>query len=321
VTRASGQRSLPSVATAENEVPVYLPSGAEHIFGVLTTPTGPASGTAVLFLHAGEQNLSCHRNRLWARLARELAGLGHHSLRLDFHGSGDSSGVLADRDVFGQAQTDVRSAVDWLHENYAQRIVLVATCWGALVGLVTAAGSDKVVRLGLVSPPLRVLQTGGSPDQRGLRRQENLWAAVRAAARIQVVQLLISRPDYRRWALARLGRRVLRRPATGASSPAATFQPASSFGHEMFATLASREVSVHVLFGEHDRTWLGLQEQGGLPDVGPAAAVLDVSVTPVSVHGLGTLLAQDVVRQHVLDWVSRAVLSGDPGDDRPQPAP
>jgi pimeloyl-ACP methyl ester carboxylesterase len=293
-----------SALTSRQEQPVYLLSGDEHVFGVLTLPLAASYDTAVLFLHAGEQNLSCHRNRLWTRLARELAGHGYACLRLDFHGSGDSSGILANRDVFGQAQTDVRTAVDWLRDVVAApRVVIIGTCWGALVAIAAAASSEGVVRAGLVSPPLRLLLTGGEVDQRGQLPHERLVPAIRSAASFRVLHLLATRPDYRGWVLSRLrgrlSRVLLRRKDVARARP----KPVASAGDRVFADLARRGVPVHVLFGERDRTYLGLQAHGGLPSGGPAAAVVDVSVTPAPVHGLETVLAQEVVRQHVLRWM------------------
>src|SRR3954451_8969081 len=108
-------------ATTADEVPVYLPAAGEHVFGILTRPTPPPNGTAVLCFHAGAQNLTSHRNRVYTRLCRDAAAPGCTAVRMDFHGTGDSSGVLVDRGVFGQTTVDVDVVVRWLTEQGVRR--------------------------------------------------------------------------------------------------------------------------------------------------------------------------------------------------------
>ena len=304
-------------ATTNDEQPVYLSAGAEHVFGILTRPTTQANGTAVLFLHAGEQNLSCHRNRLWTRLARELATQGYHCLRIDFHGSGDSSGVLVDRDALGQVQSDVRAAVEWLTGIGPRRIVIIGTCWGALVGLVAASNLPEVVRVGLVSPPLRLLFAGASADQRGQAPHERFAPALRIAASRRVLHLVLVRRDYRRWLLKRVGARLSRRLPSPQRSAATQVTTADRLHEAILGKIAARGVTAHVLFGEGDRTYQGLQDFGGLAAAGELpGSVFRVSVTPVSVHGLDSLEAQQTVADHVLEWMSLDGASeGGGGDD------
>src|SRR4051812_19325614 len=88
------------------ETPHYVPARAEHVFGMLTRPTGLTRGTGLLFLHAGV-NFSAHRNAMWSSLAREAASDGYLGLRIDYHGSGDSSGVLEHRGLGGQTGHEI----------------------------------------------------------------------------------------------------------------------------------------------------------------------------------------------------------------------
>src|SRR5439155_658117 len=74
----------------------FLPSRGEHIFGVWTRPTTAPNGIAAILLVGGIYGLSIGRNRLSVRLARTLASCGYHVMRLDLHGSGESTGEVRD---------------------------------------------------------------------------------------------------------------------------------------------------------------------------------------------------------------------------------
>jgi pimeloyl-ACP methyl ester carboxylesterase len=294
-------------ASTADEIPVWLPAGDEHVFGILTRPTGPSNGTAVLCLHAGAQNLTSHRNRLYTRLCREVAGAGYTAFRMDFHGTGDSSGVLVDRAVSGQTLVDVEVAVRWLTEQGARRIVIVGTCWGGLVALVAAARQDAIVSACLISPPLRLVETGASVTHRGLRR-ERLGRALSQALRPHVFRLLLVERQYRTWVVSRVRLRVSQAFAGRLGGP-------HSAGHgddhvqvsaqALFAPLLRRRVPIRVLFGEQDQTYLGLLEEGTLPSLEAAAEIIDMVVTPITVHGLTTVSAQDAVLHFVRDCLAR----------------
>jgi pimeloyl-ACP methyl ester carboxylesterase len=302
-----GEGSCVEPATTADEIPVYLPAGREHVFGILTRPTGPANGTALLCFHAGAQNLTSHRNRVYTRLCREVAGAGYTAFRMDFHGTGDSSGVLVDRDVSGQTLVDVDVAVRWLTEQGAQRIVVVGTCWGALVALVAAARHEGVVSTCLISPPLYLLETGASVTQGG-PRHERLSRALSHALRPHVFRLLLVEQEYRKWVISRVRRRVLLGLAArfgGFHSTRHGDDHVKPSAQSLFTPLLQRRVPIRVLFGEQDQTHLDLLKLGTVPSLEAASEIIDMVVTPVTVHGLATVRAQDAVAQYVKDCVAR----------------
>jgi pimeloyl-ACP methyl ester carboxylesterase len=290
-------------ATTAHEVPVYLAAGPEHVFGILTRPTVTANGTAVLCLHAGAQNLTSHRNRMYTRLCREVAGAGYTAFRMDFHGTGDSSGVLVDRSLSEQTLRDVDLAVRWLVEQGAKRVVVVGTCWGGLVALAAAARHDEVASACLISPPLRLVETGADATQRG-HTSKPLGHALRLGMHRDVLRMLLAERQYRRWVVSRVVGRVTRRlpKRTGARDGASRVEVSAQ---GLFAPLLRRRVPIRVLFGEQDPTYLGLVQHGPLPSLEAASGVIDMTVTPVTVHGLTTLRAQEAALEFVKDCLAR----------------
>ena len=82
-------------AGAGEESPVFFKAANHQLFGILTEPTGDPLGTVVIPLSGGGTPLSTNRNRFSVRLCREVARLGFHALRFDYHGIGESEGQVA----------------------------------------------------------------------------------------------------------------------------------------------------------------------------------------------------------------------------------
>jgi pimeloyl-ACP methyl ester carboxylesterase len=287
---------------------MYLPAGPEAVFAIATQPSGPGNGIGVLCLHAGVSSLTSHRNRMYTRLCREAAGAGCTALRMDYHGTGDSSGVLADRGIFGQTVDDVRAAVRWLTEHGVERIVAVGTCWGGLVALVSAAQLDAIVAVCLISPPLALVEAGADATERP-GKQEQLGRAFRHALRPHVIKLLVTEREYRRWVLRRirgraqrvLARRLARRPLP----PRGDEDDVRPSPHTVFAPLARRRVPLRVLYGEHDQAYRDLLAQGTMPALEAAAEIIEITVEPFAVHGFTSLRAQETTLQHARNCLAR----------------
>ena len=293
-------------AGARDEEAVYLSARGEHVFGILTSPTCPPNGVAVLLLHAGLQNMSSHRNGLWTTLCRELAGHGFTTFRMDFHGTGDSSGRLADRDVSGQTGSDVDAAVRWLSGRATQQLVIVGTCWGALVALAAAARHPAISCALLVTPPLHLVETGESPD-RGRPQHAPVGEVIRLGLRLHVARLIITDRGYRRWVLSRVRRRwawwrAERARAEGAADPT---------GVLLVEGLRRNRTDVRVLFGEQDRGYLSLLRTGGLRGL-RADDLFDVVVTPVPLHGMATLASQEAAHRQIVAWLTEPAVIREP---------
>jgi len=301
-------REFPCVepATAADEIPVYLAAGSERVFGILTRPSGSPNGTAVLCLHDA-QNLTSYRNRVYTRLCREVAGAGYAAFRMDFHGTGDSSGILVDRGVSGQTMVDVDVAVRWLTEQGAQHVAVVAPCWGSLVALVAAARHEAISSLYLIAPPLGLLETGASVTV-VRSRHEKLTRALLHVFRPQVLRLLLTEPRYRKWIFGRVRRRVSRGVSSRFGrdrSMRLAEDHVTVSAQNVITPLVRRGVPIHALFGERDPLYLDLLKQGPVRWLQTAAQIMDMVVTPVTVHGLTTLRAQDLAIQFVKDCLAR----------------
>jgi pimeloyl-ACP methyl ester carboxylesterase len=309
----STQASRSAAPAVADEVPVYLPAGSERVFGILTRPSGAANGTAVLCLHDA-QNLTSYRNRVYTRLCRDVAGVGYTAFRIDFHGTGDSSGMLVDRGVSGQTMLDVEVAVRWLTEQGAERVAVVAPCWGSLVGLVAAARHEAIASLCLIAPPLGLLETGASVTVVRSRHQR-LSHALSHALRPHVLRLLLTEKEYRTWIWRRVRRRASHSLAARFGGPR-SIRPAddhaSVSAESVITPLAKRRVPIHALFGERDPLYLDLLKQGAVPWLDVAREILDIQVTPVTVHGLTTVEAQELAIQFVKDCLVRDAETASP---------
>jgi len=151
----TGDKDLASVpGAAYREVPAFFAADGEHLFGVLTSPTGDPTGLCVTMLAGAWYGPATHRNRLFVRLARRLATeWGCHSLRVDFHGAGESTGVshLGLDDPF---PGDLTGAVHWLQSQGIHRHVVVGACLGSRTALMAAPEIDGLEGLVLLAPPL-----------------------------------------------------------------------------------------------------------------------------------------------------------------------
>ena len=99
---------------------------------------------AFIFLNAGVT----HRvgpNRLYARLARELAGDGFVALRFDFSGLGDSAVRTDDLPARKSVVFETREAMDCLAKTQGiEQFVLIGICSGATASLMVAREDPRV---------------------------------------------------------------------------------------------------------------------------------------------------------------------------------
>lgn len=124
--------------------------------GIITRPSTDQFNepvTAVVFLNAG----LVHRvgpNRLYVRLAREMAACGLVSLRFDFSGIGDSPASHDQRPPGERFAAEVQQALDVLaDETGASRFILTGICSGAALGYMVARADDRVSAVWLINPP------------------------------------------------------------------------------------------------------------------------------------------------------------------------
>jgi pimeloyl-ACP methyl ester carboxylesterase len=242
--------------------------------------------------------------RLWARLARGLAGSGSWVIRLDFTGSGDSSGEF-ERRHDGQPAADVAAGIDELMGRGAERLVVAGHCFGAVPAMALAVVRPAVRRVVLLSPPLTWVQRGQTVIQAG--GPAPLGAVVRSTLTREVASRFVTDPEYRRWLARRARRRVRSLAPTVRRAPADAGVPGDStatgrvlLGKEWLGQLTRNGVGVTIVYGSEDWMYADFLAacEGGLSSVISDPAV-EVVLHPESIHALDRSSAQDVVAAQV----------------------
>jgi pimeloyl-ACP methyl ester carboxylesterase len=141
------------------------------LVGVLTDPSWASSAQCgetddrrrrrelpgVVFSNAG----LVHRvgaNRLHVTLARKLAAKGIASLRFDHSGIGDSPPARDNHALRERRIAEIREAMRVLGDaTGTDRFLLCGHCSGALYSFVTAQSDPRVMGLGLLNPPGKLL--------------------------------------------------------------------------------------------------------------------------------------------------------------------
>ncbi|HSH89004.1 MAG TPA: alpha/beta fold hydrolase, partial [Ramlibacter sp.] len=133
------------------ESPIGFGPG-QSLFGILSEPlrvAGDDAGAdfAVVMINVGA-NTHIGPNRLYTRVARELASNGYRCFRMDLTGMGDSRpdlGFSNDR-LFSDASTaDARAAIDMLSARGVRRFYLLGICSGSFVAFQTALADPRVI--------------------------------------------------------------------------------------------------------------------------------------------------------------------------------
>jgi pimeloyl-ACP methyl ester carboxylesterase len=140
------------------EFPLFIPHEKEHLGAVATVPDGEARAMVLLLTGTGAPR--SHRFQMWTKAARGLAEHGIASLRLDYLGVGDSTGVSdevpLDEDAVGQMLSAVRFGARAVGTD---RIGVVGNCSGALTALYLASELPNCEGAICILP--RVLQPSG----------------------------------------------------------------------------------------------------------------------------------------------------------------
>lgn len=136
------------------EVPLQFGEG-QRLFGILTIASEQSQDEAIsrafVFLNSGLLHRVGPRG-LHVRLARELAGIGVNSLRVDLAGIGDSP-ARAGVSVPESVAIDVKEIISVLESNLgAVSVVLVGLCSGADNAIFNVSADPRVVGLVLMDP-------------------------------------------------------------------------------------------------------------------------------------------------------------------------
>lgn len=154
ITAAIVALLLPQGSYAGEEIVRFESSGGE-VVGTLSLPEGDPA-PVILLLHGftgvrDELAVATTDEGVFSRTARLLREAGFASLRIDFRGSGDSSGDFADTTFEGQI-ADGLAAADWLRADprvAGDDLGLIGWSQGGLVATAVAgrSGMPKAVAL------------------------------------------------------------------------------------------------------------------------------------------------------------------------------
>lgn len=200
------------------ESPVWVPSDAGTLFGLLAEPVDAAvrQPVAAVFLNAGAVR-RIGPDRIWVETARRWAAQGVAVLRVDLEGIGDSDGDGERyRDVnefyVNPALADeIRAFTDTLLARGAgPRVVLAGLCAGGYWAFQMADRDERVTAAFMVNPATllyhadlvrqrnaRRLRRLGEPAWWGrLIRGQVRWSRIRTIARAAVTRPAADLPPY-----------------------------------------------------------------------------------------------------------------------------
>lgn len=305
-TKSSGVASDRG-ATSRSETPFWVRVDREDLFGIVTTPTKPPNGTAVILAQGVSGAPSFGRNRLWTDLARKWAGLGFHTVRFAFRTMGESTGVNEDYHLARPFAADVLAVVNWtLEQPGVERVVLAGTCFGARSQIEAASAIDPLAGVIGIPTPVRDVGRGehfaSYPLRWFLRRllTSGPWKKVFRLRRWRQFRKLLTK-KWRRY-----------RRLTPAEVSAENTLDFSSRLLGQLTELSDRDVPVVLAYGRQDVLWEDVQRglQGELGALCRHSETIIVEqFTDTKIHGLINLEAQQLVADRVerflLDVVNR----------------
>lgn len=299
--------SGPIRATTREETPVFFHADGEDLFGIVTRPSGPATGTGFMTLSGGAVPFSAGRNDMSVHLCRRLAGMGHTSLRFDYHGAGESTGIVERVELGKTHLQDTLAAVDVLREHGATRIVLSGACGGARNALAAAKDVPELHSLVLFSLPLRDHERVASRAHRRAAREWNLWQYVRRALRPKTWRGFFDRRLRRVYlAFAKEKIRAVRRGETAKPAAPKGAGITSPTVQEELIQVIRRGIPILLVYGDEDDYYKDFlldqnERLGGIIERG--ADLVDLRVLPGKVHSFHTLELQEQLRALVYDWL------------------
>lgn len=254
------------------ETPVVVPSGDDELYGILTHPaTVPRGITVAHFNGKGPTASTVGRGRISVLLTRAFAARGFHGFRLDWLGSGESTGTEREWTLSDMPAGEISDAATWLGAHELGDLVLVGTCGGARAVL-QAATITEVRGVGLLNMPVR--------DYDKDKRFESLPVSqvARRLARRQTLRDL--RDPVRRARYISRARRKLKFAFSGKGGTGGTRRELVSPGLvRALENLVVRQVPVLVFYGDGDedyRDWVAAA-------AGPLRPALDTGAIAVEV--------------------------------------
>ncbi len=156
-TRASAPSTALTVGVepgAVRETPIHFGED-QRLYGVIAEPISPSTTErpAVLLLNVGADN-HVGPHRMNTEIGRELAAMGHVTLRFDVGGLGESApspGKGENRLYRMDSVDDVQEAMSALERRGCSGFVLIGLCSGAFLAFHAAARDPRVIGQALVN--------------------------------------------------------------------------------------------------------------------------------------------------------------------------
>ncbi|HEX9991580.1 MAG TPA: alpha/beta fold hydrolase [Acidimicrobiales bacterium] len=301
---------MTAVATAADEVPVWLPAGGEELFAVLTRPTGPANGVAVVLSSSGHWVTTVGTNRTYVRLARALAAEGFHVVRFDYVGVGESSGPARQYRLDDPFVGDTDAVLDWLRAQGLRRFVFLGNCYGARVAIGAAQGAPAGEVAGVALFPPAVRDFGHGERAASLPLRELAARSLRRGGLRGVLAKARTPGTRRRWAAALRKKAAAlagrRGGGNGGDGQGGGVQWVSPHFLRPLEDLVDRRVPVLLVFGEDEDFHLDF-ERGRAGRLGKvldrAGDLVTIHIVDGNTHGLGTVEIQDDVVDALCSWI------------------
>lgn len=131
--------------------PFFFGTSGSQLFGAYDAPSANARSGAVLCYPLAWEYMRAHGT--FRHLARQLAAAGHHVLRFDYSGTGDSAGDCEDVASAELWIADIHAAIEELRDvAQVRQVALIGLRFGAVLAALAARGRHDVSRLVLWEP-------------------------------------------------------------------------------------------------------------------------------------------------------------------------
>ncbi|MGQ0669860.1 MAG: alpha/beta fold hydrolase [Actinomycetota bacterium] len=172
--------------------------GDDRLCAVVCVPESGGEDLGVVLLTGGNYTRT-HRNSMWVRTARALAERGYPSIRVDYHGVGDSTG-RARFELEAPFGEDAEAAARFLQRAVGvPKVALVATCFGGRSAMAAAARHPDVISATIFPVPLLIpSEPGAVPVRSKILRWMRRWGWVGRFLRRPAVRKARSKAAARR---------------------------------------------------------------------------------------------------------------------------
>lgn len=302
--------------TAAAERPVYFEADGNLLFGMLTEPDTP-NGLGVVIVQGGDTvNVSLQRNRMAVELARRLAGDGFAVLRFDYHGLGESSGVIGELRLSTPFTEDAEAAAACLRrESGVNGLFLAGACFSSRTSLSTAPLLDDVVGVVMATPPIANYERREAQAER-MARDQDLSNYVTKALSWETIRNLANprrRAIYLRLAKAKLNqvrKKIGARLGRGSNDD---LWWVSEHLLDPLETMVERQVPVMIAYGVDDPLLREFQraERGRLGRIlAHGGSLIDVRRDfPGVIHGFPQEAGQRAFIDEALRWINTRAAS------------